>query len=378
MLKKSIYFLLTFILLFTSSGFSQLDNNTLRYDLPVNAADTQKLMFSIDNVNFLRNTEYFTKIEQGKTMFGYQLIPKLVYFPVQYLRLEAGVYTRKDFGNNGYFDIAPVFALKLQRNGFSAIFGNIEGALNHRLIEPLFNIDYVIDKPLENGFQFKVNKQRVWSDTWINWQKMIYQGSPFKEEITAGTSNVVKLVGANDAKFSISLTGQALAHHFGGQIDSDSSDIVSTYNMAGGIRLAYFFPATSFLKEVRSDNYYTYYTDESNVKKYAYSHGNGMYFNLLLRSKFVDLMFSYWKGDKYISYNGTQIYQSASNYIPGYAEKERELLFIRLLYEKQLVKDLFLNVRFEPFYSLTQKTTEFSYSIYFTYRHSFTLAKLKS
>ena len=308
---KKITILFSFaICLITTNAFSQLDNQVLSTELPINAKDTNKLLFSFNSLNFLRNTEYFGPIEFGKTMFGYSLNPKLVYYPNSFIRIDIGGLFRKDYGNDEFKIIAPTYSIKISKNGYSGIFGNLEGGMSHQFIEPLFNIDYVITKPLENGLQFKVNKKLIFSDTWIDWQRMEYQWSPYKEEISAGTSDRFTILGA-DKKFQIAVPLQGMVHHFGGQIDSLRFAPLSTLiNLAGGLRFSFLFSEGSFVKEVRSDNYYVTYHDASPKKVQAYKNGYGVYLNLLLRTKLVNVMASYWNGMEYIAPNGTQIFES--------------------------------------------------------------------
>jgi hypothetical protein len=363
-----------------NNAVAQLDNDILKRETTLVDADTNKLFFNLNSLNFLRNTEYFGPIESGKTYFGYMLNPTLSYQASPIVKVSFGGVFRKDFGNNALPIAAPTFAVKVSKNGISGIFGNYESAMSHRFIEPLFNIDYALSKPLENGLQFKVDRKRIFSDTWIDWQKMIYQGSPFKEEISAGTSNMFMVLGA-DKRFQISIPAQATVHHFGGQIDTlRSTPLTTEINTAVGLRLAYHFADSAFFKEIRSDNYYVTYTDESHVNKHPYNSGSGIYLNLLLRTKYLNLLVSYWEGSQYIAPNGTTIYQSANISDPTLAlnrDKNRQLLFTRLFFEKKLAQGLDLNVRFEPFYEFSRSAVDFSYSVYLRYQLKVKVATIK-
>jgi hypothetical protein len=371
MFKKITLAFFLIICLTTTNTFAQLDNRLLSNELEVNAKDSNKLFFSFNSLNFIRNTEYFGPIDRGKTWFGYMLNPKLVYYPSSFVRIDVGALFRKDYGNNVYKIIAPTYCVKISKNGYSALFGNYEGAMMHKFIEPLFNIDYAITKPLENGIQFKIDKKRVWSDTWIDWQRMIYQYSPFKEEISAGTTNLFTIVGA-DKPFKIAIPFQATVHHFGGQIDAVRNlNLSSVLNSAAGLRLSYNFKEGSFVKEIRSDNYYVTYSDISPTPLEPYKSGSGIYLNLLLRTKFINVMASYWDGTKFIAPNGTAIYQSINAIDTNYAatrEPHRQLFFVRFFYEKQICKGLNLDVRLEPYYEFSRKAVDYSYSIYLVYK----------
>lgn len=381
MIFKKVITLFSFaICLISTNAYSQLDNQILSTELPIHAKDTNKLIFSFNSLNFLRNTEYFGPIEFGKTLFGYSLQPKLVYYPSSFVRIDIGGIFRKDFGTDEFTILAPTYSIKISKNGYSGIFGNYEGGMSHQFIEPLFNIDYAITKPLENGLQFKINKKRLFSDTWIDWQRMIYQGSPFKEEISAGTSNLITIFGA-DKKFKISIPLQGIVHHFGGQIDTARTAPLSTLvNLAGGLRFSVLFAENSFVKELRSDNYLVTFHDGSPKKIEPYEDGYGIYLNLLVRTKLLNVMASYWNGEYYMAPNGTQIYGSLNPVEPtvkSFREDSRQLLFFRVFYEKKLYQGLNLEVRYEPFYEFSRKTVDFSYSIYLRYNLDAKLAHIK-
>ena len=87
-----------------------------------------------------------------------------------------------------------------------------------------------------------------------------------------------------------------------------------------------------------------------------------------MRTKVVDVMLSYWEGDHYIAPRGSYIYQSQSIDHPLYTEKNRELLFIRLMREQLIFQDLYMTLRFEPVYDLQNKIFDYSYSFYLSYK----------
>ena len=66
-------------------------------------------------LGFSKNNEYFNDIADGYTLFGYHLNPKLVYFPAEFIRIEAGALLWKDFGTNNYNQVRPTFTIKLQK-----------------------------------------------------------------------------------------------------------------------------------------------------------------------------------------------------------------------------------------------------------------------
>ncbi len=352
----------------------------LREQIQMPAADTQRLMLSFSNLNFMRNYEYFNPIEEGFTLFGYELNPRLSFMPNKYLRLEAGVFLRKDFGNNLYTQVQPTFTLKASKNGCSMLIGNIEGSLNHRLIEPLYNFNNVINNRLENGGQFLIDKKRIWTDLWIDWQKAIYPNSPFQEQIWAGLSSRIVAAGA-EKDFKLIFPVQGLVFHNGGQIEMEdsSSHVLTLVNLSPGIILKWNSPdKKNFIQEIRTENYWLYYNNGSGTKRTAYNSGEGIYLNAAVKSRYyVEAIISYWNGNQFISPMGAPLYQSISSRFSDVTEDNRQLLFLRLMYEQEWARDFYVGIRFEPYYDLNNALLEYSYSFFATYRKDFSLVRLK-
>ena len=107
-----------------------------------------------------------------------------------------------------------------------------------------------------------------------------------------------------------------------------------------------------------------------------------MWLNAGVDSKWGSLVASYWKGNKFISIKGMPLYESVSNnlYNKGFTQSSRSILSIRYAYQKELIENLFLDVRFEPHVDLdnTDKQLQFSNSFFLTYKRDFRLFKVKN
>ncbi|MDB5263349.1 MAG: hypothetical protein JWQ14_2632, partial [Adhaeribacter sp.] len=166
MRKLSIFFTL---LLTLSVGvvYGQLDNSALERKLPVKPEFDQDFRIGVDAFGFSKNNEYFNDIADGYTLFGYHLNPKLVYFPSSFIRLEAGALLWQDFGTTNYNQVRPTFTIKIQKPHYQLLFGNLQGTVSHRYIEPLYDLEKVINDPLENGIQFIWHRDKLWLDSWL-------------------------------------------------------------------------------------------------------------------------------------------------------------------------------------------------------------------
>lgn len=363
---------------FLFMGFAcsaQLDNSMLGDRAEM--SDSSTWGFSISNFNYLRNTEYFNDIELGRTLFGYQLSPSLFVQPNRFVKLQAGAFVRHDFGGaNPYTEALPTFSLNLQRGNFSATFGTLDGALSHRIIEPMFDINSAIEKRIENGVDVRFNgtgsehfpkERRSFYNMWINWEKFIQRGSPYKEGFTAGVNLDPRFLRAYTLVYPVF---QSMMTHRGGQIDSDSSNMTMQINSAVGLKTVLGLTLNTFTPEV----YYLNYRETSNSGYFPYKNGNAWYGNLSYKhenpgsaARFI-LMLSYFNGHQFISPRGTPIYQSVSLDKPGLTERDRELLFVRFIYQKRITGFLNLDARVEPVYDLRNKILDYSYSLYLVCR----------
>jgi hypothetical protein len=325
---------------------------------------------------FVRNNEYFNNIVEGYTLFGYQFRPYLSLYPVKKIRIDGGIYLLRDFGGHNFRQVLPYLMMKYSTGNFSLIFGNLEGALTHRLTDPVFDFERVINNRLEQGLQVNWISDRFFIDGWINWENFIQFGDTSQEIFTAGISTDFKLLHSD--RFSLSVPIQVVARHHGGQINVTDSPVYTVYNSALGMKLKYNFNSSGFYRSLSFEGYYTGYSGDETVKLIPYYKGRGILVNLVNEFRFFDLYITYWKGHDYYSPLGMPIYKSVSyNYAQDkYVEPERSLLYLRLFTEWELSKGVNLAFRFEPVYDLNHQHLDHTESLYLRIHPSWHLLKL--
>ncbi|MGQ7857623.1 hypothetical protein ACUN24_25580 [Pedobacter sp. WC2501] len=375
--QKMALILITFLFssYFASAQFNQSAfENRIRPDSSL----TNEVHFNFYNLNYVRNYEYTNDFHDGYTLYGTQLQPQIVYYAHPNLAITAGAFIRKDFGRNGISDAKPLFSVKYHKRNLTLIFGSLEGNIQHKYIEPLYDFERTLTTPIEYGTQLLVERKKFTLDAWIAWQKMIYKGDPAKEEIIGGLSTESFLIKNDDWKLSI--PAQFLAFHQGGQIDVlKEIPITTMFNGATGIKLHKDINAN--IKKVYTDNYIAVYKDFSPDKRRAYQGGFGLWLNAGVESKWGSLVASYWKGNNFISIKGMPLYESVSDnlYSPGLRQSSRNIVSLRYAYQKELIPHLYLDVRFEPHIDLdhTDKQLQFNHSFFLTYKQDFKLFKVK-
>lgn len=391
-------YLVVLFCLLTGPVVAQLNNKPIGEQHSSTAEPANSYGLSLQLFNYMRNTEYFNRIELGRTLFGYQFHPSFYVQPEKQLNIKAGVFMRHDFGGvNPYTQVLPTLSLTINsKNGNRWIFGTLEGALAHRLIEPLYDINSIIERRIENGFQFRRQTEHSFYDVWINWEKFIERQSPYQEQFSGGlhlnrawvlhstyaeaNTKAVSLdssVSNLRSQWTLAPIVQFTARHKGGQIDTDSANMIMQLNGAAGLRLAYTNPTQSLLHHAFADAYVVGYRESTNSGYFPFRQGTGLYANAAVASKAFTLMLSYWQGNKYLSPLGTALYQSSSVDKP-YTEKQRKLLFVRLIYDKEVYPGLHLSARAEPVYDIKNRILDYAYSLYLSYGFTGVFGKLKN
>lgn len=362
---KKTLFIIGLFLLQVKISTAQLNNNIFYNPIAINKSDSGKFEFSAHILNYMRNTEYFNKIELGRTLFGVQFHPNFSYQPSPNIKIQAGLFLRSDFGGEQYFTQAiPTFTIKTKYHNLEMLFGTLEGASNHQIIEPLFDIARTIENRIENGFQLKYNNEKTFFDSWINWEKFIERGTPHKEKFTAGINFTKSLFNPNK-KLDLQGICQGMLSHAGGQIDADTvNPLTMQANYTLGAKAIY---KVNKKNSVAVDAYFLGYKDTGDSTFIPFNQGSAVYSNISYQNSQFQFMLSYFLSDNFIAPRGTAIYQSQSIDNPKHFETTRQLVIPRIIYRTDLFNQLKMSARFEPVYDLEKRFLDYSYSFYLSY-----------
>ena len=214
---------------------AQIPDRVFKTDYQIDPEKRGELSVEIDNLSFFKDDEYTGSFMKGYTLPGLWLQAKAVYYPLGMLKLEAGVHLQRFWGANrypnmAYQDIAHWKGEQYQK-GFHAlpwfraqvalsdhvniVLGDLYGAANHNLIEPLYNPELNMVADPEMGLQLLYNSRRLDLDVWVNWESFIFREDVHQEAFTVGLSTRFKL-NDPDSRFHFYIPAQALAQHRGG------------------------------------------------------------------------------------------------------------------------------------------------------------------
>ena len=335
-----------------------------------------ELRVSLNAFTFFKDNEYFNKIVDGYTLFGTQLNPQLVYYPTKDLRLEAGVFIWKDFGNPVLKQVRPTYRATWTTGHHQFVLGNIRANLNHNYIEPLFNFERVMLKPLEEGLQYRYLSNKLFLDVWVDWLRQQYPYSNYQEEIAGGISSSYRLSGTN-SRWQISVPFQFTGQHHGGQIDTLRKPLQTLFNEAAGVEVRRVFKGAK-IQALRFDGYVLGFQDHSFTFRLPFEQGRGLYLNTTLETRYADVMLSYWQGSRFIAPLGGDLYQSLSRTVsdPQFLDRQRQLLLVRLLRDFRISDAAALTVRVEPVYDFNAQLLDFSFGVYLNFRQEWLLGNV--
>ena len=350
-------------------------------DIPsIVAADSNRLSLKVDMTGLFKNNEYFSPVAIGQTYPGMVLLPALTYQASGKFRAEAGAYMVQFAGRDGFSLLQPFLRLQYAFTPkFSMVLGNLYGNLNHRLIEPLYQWEKHFTARPESGLQFVWHGDRLFADTWIDWERYIERNDRFPEVLTFGASVVGRLF-ALDKRFFLNVPVQLLIHHQGGQIDQSDEPGMMLTNAAVGISTGYRLNR-KWLQSVAIDIYDALYYDNSTQHDARpYVQGLGIYSVLHLDAAPFALMVGYWHSEKFYAFHGEPLFASFDRYNPLDPLSQlpvRNMLIAKFAFDKTVYKGISIGAYAETYTDTDRGETDYSFGVHLRFCSAFTLCQLR-
>lgn len=330
--------------------------------------DSSKFSISVDNVNFIKNNEYFNDFLKGYTLIGYFIKPTVIYRPYKILNIHAGVFLRKYFGAKDFIYAKPVFSIRYFPNkNLSLLFGELHGTLNHELTDfVLFNENFFTNNS-ENGIQLIFDNGRIRSDTWLDWKQYIYENSDYPEILLFGTSNRFNILNSND-KNILNIRLSAVASHVGGQINISDEPVETIINTITGFEYEYKFDINEYISNIKFFSLHHFAFDSSPNKRLAYSNGYGILTGIELSNRIFDFKFHHWFGNKYFSKFGNPMFQSISTIDSNFNKETRAFFKTHLFWVYDPLKYFKLGAGTDFYFNIHNKKTDYSFGFYILFK----------
>lgn len=347
-----------------------------RYYYPEFAGDaSHNLYLRLENNNFVKNNEYFGNHTEGYTMMGYTIQPSLMYYAGSNLRIKAGVHIIYYSGLSEFTEVIPTLTIHTKLGDhLDLIMGGLKGDVHHRLIEPIFNPENQYTRPIENGFQFIYDNNKLWLDAWVDWEQFIIVGDDKPEKFTAGISAEYKLINT-DTGWNLNIPGQLIATHLGGQISDFEEPMQSLANMVSGFKLNKNI-GYGFIQRIGLSGYATWYQDLTEKSGLPFTAGHALYPVGEIGYKYGELMLGYWYGNNFVAPKGSTIFQSISDYKPGFYERERQLLTAKISFSKDFLHQIKFSAMLESYYDIPASQFDYAYGFNIVFTPNFFLKKV--
>ena len=350
-----------------SQGFNEFFNAKAKQD-------SSLLSLSVENTNFVFNSEYFNNFNVGHTLLGYFIKPEVTYKPFEKVNFSGGVFIQSYFGEKSLTKFRPVFSINYKASKHTnIIFGDISGTINHNLPEPVFNTELYLTENIENGLQILYKGTRLKTDFWVNWEQFIFPDSSFPEIFTAGLSNVLRLTRI-ESKHDFSLKFSGIATHTGGQIEHRGVPVQTLANTVSGFDYNINFQ-TLFLKKIHLFSYYLTSFDASPEKNLPYLYGFGVLSGIGFSNSVLDIELQHWYGDYYFSKKGNPVFQSVSQMYNGFKENQRAMFLTKTFFSKKINKFFKIGVGADTYYDLYNLSLDFTFGFYIKTNFDFLLKK---
>lgn len=385
-----VLFLLSFLLCSNAIVFAQ-DYHNMIYceDTTFYANRKKELRIDLQNLNFFRNNEYKGSLVKGYTLPGLWIRPTISYQPVSTIKIEAGAYMLKywgqaDYPNNHYgnlpyfegegeqkgFHALPFFRIRYAPvGGVSLVLGDIYGQNNHGLIEPLYNREMVMTSDPDAGVQLLWTNRIIDFDIWINWENFIFQGDDHQEEFTFGVSTRFKANRPLDYEkdsyknnLHVYFPLQLLYKHKGGEINTSATSrgVKTCLNAAAGIGFDIRMPFRCFRRlNVEADA--AYYSQQKG-DLFPFENGYGIFGKIVADFNDIRLTAGYWQCHDFVSLFGDPLFGAVSAYEKGLTYSNPKTAYMRLEYSHRIAKGFTLGVHADVYNTFSSDMNKVSVS----------------
>lgn len=395
--------LLFYCLLMTQVVVAQISERVFKSDYYIDSEKKGQLSVELDNISFFKDNEYTGTIMKGYSLPGLWIQPKVVFYPLANIKLEAGAHLLRYWGATKYPSLAYQDIAKWKgdqfQHGFHAVpffraqmalsdhvnivLGDIYGGANHDLIEPLYNPELNLTADPEAGLQLLFDSRRFDLDAWVNWESFIFNGDTHQEAFTVGLSSRYKM---NDpeSRFHFYMPLQALVQHRGGEIDTIYSNSVQTL-MNGAVGAgAVWNTGNPIFRNVNLEFDVAGYYQQAGI---IWPHNKGTGFYVRASADIYDFRVktSYWNSHKFISMFGSPFYGAVSTAREGVTYDGQSLVYLGFEYSRSFGKGFSMGVDVDIFQhlpvnmyepgkegtSISGRATSFSAGVYLRVNPSF-------
>jgi hypothetical protein len=311
-------------LLLFANVFAQEGSGIFVSNEPFAPQKTGNFFLAIDNLNFFKNNEYKSKYADGYTLAGMWIRPKLLYYPDKKLRLEIGGQVLAYSGRDDY-KLYPWFSvLYIPAKHVTFRMGNLNQDRNHGLAEPMMDSEHFFKERPEFGIQAKYNNRKFNADLWIDWQKVIFKGDPYKERFVFGAVTDLTLFKNEQRRLSLPISFNGL--HEGGEIDVAPGPAQTHIVVSEGLKYEY-ETGGALIKSGLLQVYFLQSTYPLHETALPGKSGIAFFIQTAMNTDYGTFLSGYWQGNRFFTPLGSPPYQNGAIGQEAFNDKLHLLVF---------------------------------------------------
>lgn len=346
----------------------QLRNSIFRepYLLNLDSADFEMYKFTsaserlgAEFITYIRNHEYSESHNPGYSLLGQQIRVGFQNKLSEKDILSIGIISDFPFGGS-YSDIKTWPVIRYNRLGNNYVFnaGSIQSHINHNLIEPLYNYEDALIKPVEYGLQYFFDNGKFRWESWLDWRQFSRPKISQQEIISFGNTGSIKWFESKNSNLTLSSPFSVLVLHKGGENLKVGKPIVNQLNANVGFR-------GLINNKIQIEAHLLNSYDASPRLVQAFKDGLGYFSSLQWYQKNHTVSLSHFYAKDYFAPLGPSLYNNYNPKLPYNISKVRNFVHLRYLYGKALANGkAYLETRLEPIYHIPNKQFAWSASLF--------------
>ena len=335
--------------------------------MPLTEENKTILSGTIHTQSFLYNIEYFNKILEGETLFGFHLLPSLSFLFAKQIAIKTGLIWQHHFGQpNPWSGFRPSCSTSYHTQNGKIVLG-IFGFQEHPLhfIEPLLDPTRPMVRPFIEGLHVKLVGHKGYAMGWVDWLSLLSRKKNQPERFTVHVTTAYRFSHA-EGSTCYTFPLQVGIYHVGGQ--GIAVQDFSLFCGAMGMACSFMQPIL-FLKQLDCSGYVLCNTYAKQIDR-PFKKGWGQFYCMDFMLPTGGITLRYWYGAGFSSENiGHPLYQSIriiDNQVV-HAEATRSLLFATGYKHWHPVANLRIQLAVCPYVDVKNRLFEYSCALNLTY-----------
>lgn len=363
-MKKRIYIFLIIIFCWQESEVLSQFHSEYFNSSTETPEDKGKLILNLNASGFFHNNEFFGTDVEGYTLTGNYIQPSLSYIIADNLKIGAGIHLLKYNGQEGFNQQIPLLNISYNPiNNLEILLGSFNGGDNFLLPEALYARELNFTGLVNNGARIKYESERISVRTWLDWEKFIEMGDPFREELSFGTHLEYSLL--KNEKYELRIPLYLLANHKGGQINNNNQPVETITDLSTGLKYS-LKPSWEVLDSLSFEALIFLESDIGSQQS-----GKAFYIGTEVRKSIISASAGYFHANTWESIHGNPLLFAGD----FNTENNKNMVLLKAGIGKSISKKSSFSLRFEGYYDLGINKFQYIYGFYLSVNESVGLFK---